>query len=94
MPTVERLGDVVEYTDQAVPGDINKAIKNRMETEERYLPSMLDIYGIKHRPVTSLYENREMDIGYLPDVTGEDRILLTKTTTSAQNMGMNIDIEK
>lgn len=94
MPTVERLGDVIEYTDQAVPGDINKAIKNRMETEERYLPSMLDIYGIKHRPVTSLYENREMDIGYLPDVTGEDRILLTKTTTSAQNMGMNIDIEK
>ena len=94
MPTVERLGDVIEYTDQAVPGDINKAIKNRMETEERYLPSMLDIYGIKHRPVTSLYENREMDIGYLPDVTGEDRILLTKTTTNAQNMGMNIDIEK
>ena len=93
-PTVERLGDVVEYTDQAFAGDINQAIKNRMEAEERYLPSMLDIYGINHRPVTSLYENREMNIGYLPDVTGEDRILLTKTTTSTDNMGMNIDIEK
>lgn len=93
-PTVERLGDVVEYTDQAFAGDINQAIKSRMEAEERYLPSMLDIYGINHRPVTSLYENREMDIGYLPDVKGEDRILLTKTTTSTDNMGMNIDIEK
>lgn len=93
-PTVERLGDIVEYTDQSIPGDIDQAIRSRMEAEERYLPSMLDIYGIQYRPVTSLYENRQMDIGYLPNVSGEDRILLTKTTSSSQNMGMNIDIEK
>ena len=65
-----------------------------MEAEARYLPSMLDIYGVKHRPLTSLYDNRQMDLGYLPDITGEDRILITRTTTTTQNMGMNIDIEK
>lgn len=93
-PTVERLDDIVEYTDQAIPGDLNKAIKNRMEAEDRYLPSLLDVYGINYKPVKSLYENKEMDIGYLPDITGKDRILLTKTTTSTDNMGMNIDMEK
>lgn len=93
-PTVERLGDVVEYTDQAIPGSLDQAITNRMEAEARYLPSMLDIYGVKHRPLTSLYDNRQMDLGYLPDITGEDRILITRTTTTTQNMGMNIDIEK
>lgn len=93
-PTVERLDDIVEYTDQAIPGDLNKAIKNRMEAEDRYLPSLLDVYGINYKSVKSLYENKEMDIGYLPDITGKDRILLTKTTTSTDNMGMNIDMEK
>ncbi|WP_416334823.1 hypothetical protein ACKRLN_08005 [Anaerococcus sp. DFU013_CI05] len=94
MPSVERLGDVVEYTDQAVAGDLNQAITNRMNTEDRYLPSMLDIYGVKYRPLTSLYQNKEIDMGYLPDITGENRILVTRTTNSTQNMGMNIDIEK
>jgi hypothetical protein len=93
-PTVERLDDIVEYTDQAIPGDLNKAIKNRMEAEDRYLPSLLDVYSINYKSVKSLYENKEMDIGYLPDITGKDRILLTKTTTSTDNMGMNIDMEK
>lgn len=94
MPSVERLGDVVEYTDQAVAGDLNQAITNRMHTEDRYLPSMLDIYGVKYRPLTILYQNKEIDMGYLPDITGENRILITRTTSSSENMGMNIDIEK
>lgn len=94
MPTVERLGDIIEYTDQAVPGDISSALANRFEAEDRYLPGMLDPYGVSYKQAKSLVEGKEAKLGYLPDISGENRILLMKTSTSLTDMGMNIDIEK
>lgn len=92
--SVERLGDMIEVPNYSESGNINEAIKHRIETERDYLPSLLDVYKVKSRPVTSLVEGKEADIGYLPDITDESRLLLVKTTSNPDNMGMNIDIEK
>ncbi len=94
MPTVERLGDIIEWTDMAYPGDINLAVDRRMKTENKYLPSMFEIYSIKTRPLVALVGGREMDIGYLPNIKSERRILVAKTTDNPTNPGMFVDIEK
>ena len=93
MPVVERLGDVVEYTDQAKPGSLDEALKERMESENRHLASLLEVYGVSKRPITALVADKEYEIGYLPDITDEKRILLVRTTANPVNSGMYIDIE-
>lgn len=93
MPTVERLGDVIEFTDQALAGSLDEAIKRRKEAEDRHLGTLLDVYGIKKRPLTALVNERETEIGFLPDIPSENRILLVKTASNPVNSGMYIDIE-
>lgn len=93
VPSVERLGEMVETPDISNPGDIYQAIESRKEIEDRYLKSLLDVYKVKSRPVKSLVEGREIEIGYLPDTTDDNRIILLKSTSNPDNMGMNIDIE-
>ena len=93
VPVVERLGDVVENPESNQSGSIDQALNRRLEIEKKYLPSLLDVYKVKSRPITSLVEGKEMDIGYLPDITDDKRILLVKTSANPDNMGMNIDIE-
>ena len=84
---------MVETPDISNPGDIYQAIESRKEIEDRYLKSLLDVYKVKSRPVKSLVEGREIEIGYLPDTTDDNRIILLKSTSNPDNMGMNIDIE-
>ncbi|WP_297281858.1 hypothetical protein [uncultured Anaerococcus sp.] len=93
IPSVERLGEMVENPESSESGNIDQAIDRRIEIEKKYLPSLLDVYKVKSRPVTSLVEGKEKDIGYLPDITDDKRILLVKTSANPENMGMNIDIE-
>lgn len=92
-PVVERLSDVIEYTDQAQAGSLEEAINKRKESENRHLASLFDVYGISKRPITALVGDKEYEVGYLPDITDEKRILLVKTTANPVNSGMYIDIE-
>lgn len=93
-PTVERLAEIVEAPETEVPGSINQAIKARIDIENKHLPSLLDVYGIKTRPVVARVDGRDMDIGYIPDIKMENRILLARTTNDPIDQGSRIDIEK
>lgn len=93
-PTVERLGEIVEAPETEVPGSIDQAIKARIDIENKHLPSLLDVYGIKTRPVVARVDGRDMDIGYIPDIKMENRILLARTTNDPIDQGSRIDIEK
>ncbi|WP_073998761.1 membrane lipoprotein lipid attachment site-containing protein [Anaerococcus urinomassiliensis] len=93
-PTVERLGEVIEAPETEVPGSIDQAIKARIDIENKHLPSLLDVYGIKTRPVVARVDGRDMDIGYIPDIKMENRILLARTTNDPIDQGSRIDIEK
>ena len=93
-PTVERLGEIVEAPETDLPGNIDQAIKARIDTENKHLPSLLDVYGIKTRPVVGRVDGRDMDIGYIPDIKMENRILLARTTNDPIDQGSRIDIEK
>lgn len=93
-PTVERLGEIVEAPETEVPGSIDQAIKARIDKENNHLPSLLDVYGIKTRPVVARVDGRDMDIGYIPDIKMENRILLARTTNDPIDQGSRIDIEK
>ena len=65
-----------------------------MKTEQDYLPSLLDVYKVKSKAIKSLVGGKETDLGSLPDIKDERRLLLIKTTSNPDSMGMNIDIEK
>lgn len=93
-PTVERLGEIVEAPETELPGTIDQAIKARIDKENNHLPSLLDVYGIKTRPVVARVDGRDMDIGYIPDIKMENRILLARTTNDPIDQGSRIDIEK
>ena len=93
-PTVERLGEIVEVPETELPGTIDQAIKARIDKENNHLPSLLDVYGIKTRPVVARVDGRDMDIGYIPDIKMENRILLARTTNDPIDQGSRIDIEK
>lgn len=93
-PTVERLGEIVEAPETDLPGNIDQAIKARIDTENKHLPSLLDVYGIKTRPVVGRVDGRDMDIGYIPDIKMENRILLARTTNDPIDQGSRIDLEK
>lgn len=93
-PTVERLGEIVEAPETEDPGSIDQAIKARIDKENNHLPSLLDVYGIKTRPVVARVDGRDMDIGYIPDIKMENRILLARTTNDPIDQGSRIDIEK
>lgn len=93
-PTVERLGEVIEAPETEVPGSIDQAIKARIDIENKHLPSLLDVYGIKTRSVVAKVDGRDMDIGYIPDIKMENRILLARTTNDPIDQGSRIDIEK
>ena len=93
-PSVERLGEIVEAPETEVPGSIDQAIKARIDKENNHLPSLLDVYGIKTRPVVARVDGRDMDIGYIPDIKMENRILLARTTNDPIDQGSRIDIEK
>lgn len=93
-PTVERLAEIVEAPETEVPGSIDQAIKARIDIENKHLPSLLDVYGIKTRPVVARVDGRDMDIGYIPDIKMENRILLARTTNDPIDQGSRIDIEK
>lgn len=93
-PTVERLGEIVEAPEAELPGTIDQAIKSRIDTENKHLPSLLDVYGIKTRPVVARVDGRDMDIGYIPDIKMENRVLLARTTNDPIDQGSRIDIEK
>ena len=93
-PTVERLAEIVEAPETEVPGSIDQAIKTRIDIENKHLPSLLDVYGIKTRPVVARVDGRDMDIGYIPDIKMENRILLARTTNDPIDQGSRIDIEK
>lgn len=93
-PTVERLGEVIEAPETEIPGTIDQAIKARIDIENKHLPSLLDVYGIKTRPVVARVDGRDMDIGYIPDIKMENRILLARTTNDPIDQGSRIDIEK
>lgn len=94
MPTVERLGDIVQWDDMAYPGSIEQAIKQRMVTEGMYFPSIFDVYKIKMRPITALVNGKEIEIGSIPDVGDENRILLAKTTANPNSPGRYLDLEQ
>ena len=94
MPTVERLGDIVQWDDMAYPGSIDQAIKQRMVTEGMYFPSIFDVYKIKMRPITALVNGKEIEIGSIPDVGDENRILLAKTTANPNSPGRYLDLEQ
>ena len=93
-PSVERLGEIVEAPETEVPGSIDQAIKARIDKENNHLPSLLDVYGIKTRPVVGRVDGKDMDIGYIPDIKMENRILLARTTNNPIDQGSRIDIEK
>ena len=93
-PSVERLGEIVEAPETELPGTIDQAIKARIDIENKHLPSLLDVYGIKTRPVVARVDGRDMDIGYIPDIKMENRILLARTTNDPIDQGSRIDIEK
>lgn len=93
-PTVERLGEIVEAPEAELPGTIDQAIKARIDTENKHLPSLLDVYGIKTRPVVGRVDGKDMDIGYIPDIKMENRILLARTTNDPIDQGSRIDLEK
>ena len=93
-PTVERLGEIVEAPETDLPGNIDQAIKSRIDTENKHLPSLLDVYGIKTRPVVGRVDGKDMDIGYIPDIKMENRILLARTTNDPIDQGSRIDLEK
>lgn len=93
-PTVERLGEILEAPEAELPGTIDQAIKSRIDTENKHLPSLLDVYGIKTRPVVARVDGRDMDIGYIPDIKMENRVLLARTTNDPIDQGSRIDIEK
>lgn len=93
-PTVERLGEIVEAPETELPGNIDQAIKARIDKENNHLPSLLDVYTIKTRPVVARVDGREMDIGYIPDIKMENRILLARTTNDPIDQGSRIDLEK
>lgn len=93
-PTVERLGEIVEAPETDLPGNIDQAIKARIDTENKHLPSLLDVYGIKTRPVVGRVDGKDMDIGYIPDIKMENRILLARTTNDPIDQGSRIDLEK
>ncbi|WP_044565740.1 membrane lipoprotein lipid attachment site-containing protein [Anaerococcus provencensis] len=93
-PTVERLAEIVEAPETEVPGSIDQAIKARIDIENKHLPSLLDVYGIKTRSVVAKVDGRDMDIGYIPDIKMENRILLARTTNDPIDQGSRIDIEK
>ena len=93
-PTVERLGEIVEAPETELPGTIDQAIKARIDKENNHLPSLLDVYGIKTRPVVARVDGRDMDIGYIPDIKMGNRILLARTTNDPIDQGSRIDIEK
>lgn len=93
-PSVERLGEIVEAPETELPGTIDQAIKARIDKENNHLPSLLDVYGIKTRPVVARVDGRDMDIGYIPDIKMENRILLARTTNDPIDQGSRIDIEK
>lgn len=93
-PTVERLGEIVEAPETELPGTTDQAIKARIDTENKHLPSLLDVYGIKTRPVVGRVDGKDMDIGYIPDIKMENRILLARTTNDPIDQGSRIDIEK
>lgn len=93
MPTVERLGDVVEWTDVAYPGTIDQAISKRKEAEARYFPSLFDVYNIKTTAIQARVNGREVEIGSLPDIGGGNRILLARTSTNPNNPGRYLDLE-
>ena len=85
---------MVEIPNYSESGSIDEAIKHRMETEQDYLPSLLDVYKVKSKAIKSLVGGKETDLGSLPDIKDERRLLLIKTTSNPDNMGMNIDMEK
>ena len=93
-PTVERLGEIVEAPEAELPGTIDQAIKARIDKENNHLPSLLDVYGIKTRPVVGRVDGKDMDIGYIPDIKMENRILLARTTNDPIDQGSRIDLEK
>lgn len=93
-PTVERLGEIVEAPETELPGTTDQAIKARIDTENKHLPSLLDVYGIKTRPVVGRVDGKDMDIGYIPDIKMENRILLARTTNDPIDQGSRIDLEK
>lgn len=93
-PSVERLGEIVEAPETELPGNIDQAIKARIDKENNHLPSLLDVYGIKTRPVVARVDGRDMDIGYIPDIKMENRILLARTTNDPIDQGSRIDLEK
>ena len=92
-PTVERLGEIIEAPETTIPGSVDQAIKTRIETEKKHLPSLLDVYGIKTRPVVAIVDGRETNIGYIPDIEMENRILLARTTNDPNDQGAKVDIE-
>lgn len=94
MPTVERLGDLVQWTDMAYTGTIEQAIDKRKDAESMYFPSLFDVYNIKMRPVTALVNGKEIEIGSIPDVGDENRILLAKTTANPNSPGRYLDLEQ
>lgn len=93
-PTVERLGEIVEAPETELPGTTDQAIKARIDTENKHLPSLLDVYSIKTRPVVARVDGKDMDIGYIPDIKMENRILLAGTTNDPIDQGSRIDLEK
>lgn len=92
-PTVERLGDIIQAPEERTKGSVSEAIKARIETEKDHLPSLLDVYGVKTRPVVAEVDGKKIDIGYIPDIKKENRILLAKTTDDSKDQGSKVDIE-
>lgn len=92
-PTVERLGEIIQAPDNVSPGSVDQAIQSRINAEKNHLPSLLDVYGVKTRPVVARVDGRDMDLGYIPDINMENRILLVRTTNDPNDQGSKLDIE-
>lgn len=87
--TVERLGEVIEYPDSPRQGSLEEAINNRIATEDEYLKTLLDVYGVKTKAVSSYVEGKKMEIGYIADIEEKNRILHANTSSNP----MNIDLK-
>ena len=92
-PTVERLGEVIEAPETVSPGSVDQAIQMRINSEKNHLPSLLDVYGVKTRPVVARVDGKDMDIGYIPDINMKNRILLVRTTNDPNDQGSRVDVE-
>lgn len=81
---VYRLGNPVDINEQVNPGNLELAIKKRIETEAAYLDEILKAYKVDYEKVRGKVNGKEIEVGHMPKPT-EGRIVEIKSLERNQD---------